>query len=123
MNGSPFARKWNLGWAHHESYLMTIPDQPVFTLHISDEGQSDSRAIRDAVHNAPLAGYLDLRVQEQEPIYLGSDEDDVAVCTRAVEVHGVQRSVARNKSAMNSFACACLATAVSTAVLAQPKFQ
>jgi hypothetical protein len=38
-------------------------------------GLADARAVRDAVHYAPLAGWVDVRVQETEPNYLGEDNN------------------------------------------------
>ena len=35
---------------------------------------ADARAIRDVVHYASDSDYLDFRVQQSEPIYLGPDE-------------------------------------------------
>lgn len=34
----------------------------------------DARAVRDAVHQSPSASYLDWRVMQSEPIFLGPDE-------------------------------------------------
>ncbi len=33
-----------------------------------------ARAVRDAVHYAPLVGFIDVRVEESEPNYLGQDD-------------------------------------------------
>lgn len=36
-------------------------------------GQTIARAIRDRLHKAAISGYVDSRVREAEPIYLGMD--------------------------------------------------
>ncbi len=33
-----------------------------------------SRAVRDAVHYASIANYIDVRVEETDPVYLGEDD-------------------------------------------------
>ncbi len=37
-------------------------------------GQTLARAVRDALHHQPIAGYVDVKALEQEPIYV--EEDD-----------------------------------------------
>jgi hypothetical protein len=37
--------------------------------------QTAARAIRDDLHNVSISGYLDVRAQQSEPVYLGEDED------------------------------------------------
>jgi hypothetical protein len=37
-------------------------------------GKSLANSVRNAVHEAPIAGYLDVRVREAQPNYLGEDE-------------------------------------------------
>ena len=40
-----------------------------------ESGLSLARSVRDTIHYAALTGYIDVRVNESEPIYLGEDED------------------------------------------------
>lgn len=42
-----------------------------------DSGQTLARDVRDCVHKATIAGYVDLRVREAEPNYLGQDEQEL----------------------------------------------
>ena len=38
-------------------------------------GQALARSVRDVAHHASIAGYIDTRVLESEPLYLGSDDE------------------------------------------------
>lgn len=39
-------------------------------------GQTLAHSVRDAVHRASIAGYLDISIRECDPAYLGSDDEN-----------------------------------------------
>lgn len=41
-----------------------------------DGGLSFARSARDAIQYAALAAYIDVRIQETDPIYLGQDDEE-----------------------------------------------
>jgi len=55
-----------------------------------DGGQTLVRAVRNAIHKAAVAGYVDIRVRESEPNYLGQDEAARHLWTVNVEMEHEQ---------------------------------
>lgn len=51
-----------------------------------DVGQTLARAVRDCAHKANVAGYVDIRVRESEPNYIGQDEKGSHLWTLNVEM-------------------------------------
>ncbi len=56
-------------------------ERPNVQIHVRGEkgeysdGLDVAESVRDAVHYAPLSGYIDVRVIESAPIYLGEEDD------------------------------------------------
>jgi hypothetical protein len=49
-------------------------------------GQALARSVRNAIHEASISGYVDVRAREAEPNYLGADEQEMHTWTINVEM-------------------------------------
>lgn len=51
------------------------------------ESATLARSVASALHQAPIAGYVDVQLRESQPVFLGTDDNDAPGWAIGVECH------------------------------------
>lgn len=90
VSGGPQALAFVNGGTGQEQRVPTVNVRYRSDRRDFENGQTVARAIRDAIHHAPTAAYIEFTVREADPLYIGQTDDGSHEWSLSVDMEHLQ---------------------------------